>query len=72
MDLAVSLAHKKRSSDKVTLEYKAKKFNAHLKGADKVNAKYFCVIGSNEMKDGIITIKNLNTKSEEKVALKDF
>ncbi|MEA1983778.1 MAG: histidine--tRNA ligase [Campylobacterota bacterium] len=72
MDLVVSLAHKKRQTDKVTLEFKAKNFKNHLKAADKANAKYFCIIGENEKNDGNIRIKNLEDKSENTILLKDF
>jgi histidyl-tRNA synthetase len=72
VDLVVSLAHKKRKTDKVTIDYKAKNFKNHIKAADKVNAKYFCIVGSNEIQDGKITIKNLEDKTEESVNIKDF
>ncbi len=72
VNLVISLAHKKRKSDRVTIDYKAKNFKNHIKGADKVNAKYFCIIGSNEMDSGSITIKNLIDKTQEVVELKNF
>ncbi|MCD6173228.1 MAG: histidine--tRNA ligase [Sulfurimonas sp.] len=72
VDLVVSLAHKKRKTDKVTIDYKAKNFKNHIKGADKVNAKYFCIIGSNEIESGNITIKDLENKTEQTVSLKEF
>ena len=72
IDLVVSLAHKKRKTDKVTIEYKAKNFKNHMKMADKVGAKYFCIIGSNEMQNGVITIKNLQDKSEESIKIEEF
>ena len=72
VDLVVSLAHKKRKTDKVTIDYKAKNFKNHIKSADKVNAKYFCIIGSNEIQSGTITIKDLEDKTEITVNIKDF
>lgn len=72
VDLVVQLAHKKRSSEKVTIDYKAKNFKNHIKGADKVNAKYFILIGSNEVKSGTIIVKNVEDKSEETINIKDF
>ncbi len=72
LDLAVSLTHQKRKSAKATCEFKTKNLKNHLKGADKVNAKFCCVIGSNELKDGTIWVKNLEAKSEKVIALKDF
>jgi len=72
VDLIVSLAHKKRKTDKVTIEYKAKNFKNHMKVADKVNAKYFCIIGSNEIQNQQVTLKDLQNKSEKVINLKDF
>jgi len=72
VDLVISLAHKKRKTDKVTIDYKAKNFKNHIKGADKANAKYFCLIGSNEIDSGEITIKNLDDKTEETIKIETF
>jgi histidyl-tRNA synthetase len=72
VDLVVKLAHKKRKTDKVTIEYKAKNFKNHLKGADKVDAKYLCIIGSNEIESQKITIKNLEDKTEQTIALEEL
>ena len=72
VDLVVKLAQKKRQNDKVTIDYKAKNFKNHIKGADKANAKYFCIIGSNEIENGILTVKDLENKTEEKIKITEF
>ena len=72
INLIVTLAHKKRASDKVTLDYKTKNLQKHLKSADKVNAKFCAVIGSNELKDGTIWVKDLQTKSEYTIKQEEF
>lgn len=72
IDLVISLAHKKRKTDKVTIEYKTKNFKNHMKTADKVQAKYFCIIGSNEIENKTITVKNLEDKSEQTIKLEEF
>ena len=72
IDLVVQLAHKKRATDKVSIDYKAKNFKNHIKGADKVNAKYFIIIGSNEIESGTMVVKDLEDKSEETISIKDF
>ncbi|MCW8955171.1 MAG: histidine--tRNA ligase [Sulfurimonas sp.] len=72
VNLVVKLAHKKRKSDKVNIDYKAKNLQKHLKAADKVNAKYCAVIGSNELKDATIWVKDLENKTEETISLEDF
>ena len=72
VNLVVKLAHKKRKTDKVTIDYKAKNFKNHIKGADKVNAKYFCIIGSNELQSGTIVVKDLENKTEKTITLEEF
>ncbi len=72
IDLVISLAQRKRQTDKVIIDYKAKNFKNHIKGADKANTKYFILIGSNEIESGTITIKNLEDKTEQTLNMKDF
>jgi len=72
LDLAVKIAHQKRNSDIVSIDYKTKNLKNHLKAADKENVKYCAIIGSNEMKDGTIWVKNLEDKTEQTLLLEDF
>lgn len=72
IDLVVSLTHKKRKSDKATCDYKAKNLKSHLKGADKVNARFCCVIGTNEMQNDTIWVKDLENKTESTMFVKNF
>jgi len=72
IDLVVKLTQSKRKTHKVTLDYKAKNLQKHLKAADKAEAKFCCVIGSNELKDGTIWVKNLEEKTEEIIKIEDF
>ncbi|MCH9740965.1 MAG: histidine--tRNA ligase [Epsilonproteobacteria bacterium] len=72
VDSLFPLASKKRATDKVTVEYGAKKLKAHLKGADKVNARYCAVIGEDEFRDGTIWVKDLVEKEEFTIAQSEF
>jgi len=72
VDLVMNLAHKKRKTDKVIIDYKAKNFKNHIKNADKVDAKYFCIIGTNEIQSGNMTIKNLDNKTEQTIKQEEF
>jgi len=72
VDTLFPLASKKRQTDKVTLEYSPKKLKAHLKGADKVNARYCAVIGEDELRDGTIWLKDLVKKEETTISLDEF
>ncbi|MBN2815947.1 MAG: histidine--tRNA ligase [Campylobacterales bacterium] len=72
IDTVIRLAQQKRATDKVTVDYKAKSFKNHMKGADKAGAKYFCIIGSNELKSGTMIVKNLEDKTETTIAFGEF
>jgi histidyl-tRNA synthetase len=65
-------ARTKRKSESVILEYKSKNLKNHLKGADKVNARYCAIIGENERSEGTIWVKDLENKTEETVPLHSF
>ncbi|MCX6051491.1 MAG: histidine--tRNA ligase [Campylobacterales bacterium] len=72
VDLVMNLAHKKRQTDKTTIDYKAKNLKNHLKGADKANARFCCVIGTDELENGTIWIKDLEEKIENKIPIMEF
>ncbi len=72
VDLVVKLAQSKRKTDKTTVEYKAKNLQKHLKTADKANAKFCCIIGSNELKNNTVWVKNLEDKTEETINIGDL
>ncbi len=62
----------KRLNEKVTIGYTARNLKAHLKAADKANAKYCAIIGENELNTGKIWIKNLVDKSESEISQEEF
>ncbi len=72
LSTTMKAAQSRRSSEKVIIEYSAKSLKAHLKGADRVNARYCAVIGENELKDGTIWIKDLDKRSEKIISLDKF
>jgi histidyl-tRNA synthetase len=59
-------ADKKRVNDKTTMGYSVKSLKAHLKAADKANARFCAIIGEDELKSGVIWIKDLVSKDEVK------
>ncbi len=65
INLIFKKAQEKRKKQKVTIEYKRKSLKAHLKGADKFNAKYCAIIGEDEFKNSTIWVKNLEESKEE-------
>ncbi len=72
IDIIVKLAQRKRKSDRTTIDYKTKNLKNHLKAADKINAKYCCVIGENELKDATVWIKDLENRTEQIIPLSEF
>ena len=72
IELAIELGHKKRKSDKAVVEYKKKSLKNHLKGADKINARYCAVIGEDERKNGTVWVKDLEEKTESVIPQSEF
>lgn len=44
-------------------------FNAQMKYASKINANYTCIIGEDELKENVCSLKNMNTSQQMKVDL---
>ena len=61
------LGMQKRRADKVTIGYTARNLKAHLKAADKANALYCAILGENELNNGTIWVKDLQSKTESEV-----
>ena len=66
------LAAEKRKESKVTVEYNSKGFKSHMKGADKVNARYAVLIGEDELKEGTVWFKDLESKEEKTILSGEF
>ena len=67
-----NLGMKKRLQDKVTIGYKARNLKAHLKAADKANARYCAILGENELNNATVWVKDLENKSESEISQEDF
>ena len=68
----IMLGNRKRATDKVTVEYSSKGFKSHMKGVDKAHAKYALLIGEDELVNGTVWIKDLESKEEKMIALEAF
>jgi histidyl-tRNA synthetase len=66
------IAARKRLETRVTVEYTSKGFKSHMKGADKAHARYVALIGEDEMKNGTIWLKDMETQDEQNVAIKKW
>jgi histidyl-tRNA synthetase len=69
LPLIIQTAQVIRKGNKAVVEYTAKKLQNHLKGADKVNARYCAVIGENEHNNNSIWIKDLLMQKESMIPL---
>jgi len=67
-----AIATEKRKESKVTVEYNSKGFKSHMKGADKVNARYAVLIGEDELSNGTVWVKDLETKEESTMLVGEF
>ncbi len=67
--LILKVGQKKRQEEKSIIEYAPKGLKAHLKGADRIHARYCAVIGENELKEGKIWVKDLVLKEEKIIAI---
>ncbi len=72
VEILFPIATEKRKETKVTLEYVSKGFKSHMKGADKVNARYCALIGEDELKNGTIWVKDLKSKEERTILVEEF
>ena len=67
-----AIATTKRKESKVTVEYNSKGFKSHMKGADKVNARYVVLIGEDELANDTVWFKDLETKEEKSILVGEF
>jgi histidyl-tRNA synthetase len=72
IESVVHLANRLRASHKVTLDYNSKGFKSHMKGVDKANAKYAILVGEDELKNGTLWIKDIDTKEEKTINMDSF
>jgi len=72
IDTIINLTQKKRKTKKATCDFKAKNLKNHLKGADRANARFCCIIGSNELQNNTIWVKDLEKKEEHTISIEEF
>ena len=67
-DYAISLLdHLRMNGFKADMDYMARNFKSNFKQADRLNSKYVVLVGNEETKTGILTIKDNKTKEEYKI-----
>ena len=67
-DYAISLLdHLRMNGFKADMDYMARNFKSNFKQADRLNSKYVVLVGDEETKTGVLTIKDNKTKEEYKI-----
>ena len=70
---AFSLAYALRLSGvKAEIDHMERSIKAQFKYADKIGAKFVAVIGGNELAEGVVNVKNMQTGESERVAFENF
>ncbi|MDD2385110.1 MAG: histidine--tRNA ligase [Sulfurospirillaceae bacterium] len=72
LEVAYRLSIAKRQNFVVHTLYEAKSLKSHLKNADKNYVKFCVCIGEDELADGTIWIKDLESKEEQRIKLENF
>ena len=60
------------SGFKVDIDYNMRNLKANFKQADRLNSLFVIIVGEDEEKNNVLTVKNNNTKEEYKVELNDL
>ena len=72
LDQILDIAHQMRAEDRAVVEYSPKSLKAHLKGADRANARYAAIIGEDEYKSGTIMVRDLQERSDKTISIDEF
>ena len=69
----MKLANDLRGSGfKIDVDYESKSFKNNFKRADKLKSKFVIIIGEEEVKTKVLTVKNNNAKEEYKVSIDEL
>ncbi len=72
LDIAFEMATTLRKNLRLYFESKPKSLKAHLKAADKHNARYAAIIGEEELANKTIWLKDLSQKEESILKIEEF
>ena len=61
----------RKNGIKVNFDYNPKSFSAQMKKANKINAEYVLILGEEEQKENVVTLKRLSTGEQEKYSLEE-
>ena len=72
LNTVLKVANQKRKTTKTLVEYTPRSFGKHFGNAEKLGANIVALIGENEINNGTIYVKHLDTQKEENLKLEDF
>ena len=64
-----TLEELRKNDIKASFDYNPKSFGAQMKKANKINAEYVLILGEEEQKENIVTLKKFSTGEQEKYSL---
>ena len=64
-----TLEELRKNDIKASFDYNPKSFGAQMKKANKINAEYVLILGEDEQKENVVTLKRFSTWEQEKYSL---
>lgn len=64
-----TLEELRKNDIKASFDYNPKSFGAQMKKANKINAEYVLILGEDEQKENVVTLKKFSTGEQEKYSL---
>ena len=64
-----TLEELRKNDIKASFDYNPKSFGAQMKKANKINAEYVLILGEEEQKENVVTLKKFRTGEQEKYSL---
>ena len=64
-----TLEELRKNDIKASFDYNPKSFGAQMKKANKINAEYVLILGEDEQKENVVTLKRFSTGEQEKYSL---
>ena len=64
-----TLEELRKNDIKASFDYNPKSFGAQMKKANKINAEYVLILGKDEQKENVVTLKKFSTGEQEKHSL---
>ena len=54
------------------MDFSGRSMKAQMKQANKANARYVLILGEDEVRDSVVTLKNMQTSEQQKIAIQEI